>query len=123
MGMIGAGLQYEDRGDPTAYDFLIADFTTDGNWHDLDLSAIVPKGVKLVHFTVIVGDDSSNKYIYFRKNGNANAYNANQAKTIVANIYTPYDFFCVCDNNRVIEYMASNTTWSSIALIVRGWFH
>jgi len=112
-------VNYTDRGDPTAWDKT--SWTTDANWHDWDLSSIVPAGTKLVHLRVHFKDDAPGNTIRFRKNGNVDTFNAFYCVAPVANVDACYDGWVVCDSNRVIEYLASNTTFTYIYAVVRGY--
>ncbi len=119
----GSGWEYVDRGDPAANDFAVGDFTTDGTWNDLDLSGIIGTGVKLVHLRVSIEDGAANSGMYFRENGNSNAYNFSGGATAVANVDNHIDdCFVMCDSNGVIEYLGSNLAFTRIDLVVRGWF-
>lgn len=113
---------YNDRGDPSAYDFTLANLTTDGTWRDLDLSAIVPAGTKAVLLLINVWDDKSNTDLYLKEKGNSNAYNASRINTQIANVSILNDAIVACDDNRKIQYYAENTTWTALNLVVRGWF-
>jgi hypothetical protein len=114
--------KYVDRGDPSANDFLLANFTTDEVWHDLDLSSIVPNGAKAVHFRSVLKGNTAGARLVLRKKGNANSYNVSTACIQVANVEYYGDLIVSCDSNRKIQYWAQNITWSAITLTVRGWF-
>lgn len=120
-GLTGKSL-YVDRGDPAAVDFEIGDLTTDGAWHELDLSAIVPAGTKAVHIRIIIGDNLINQIIHLRKKGNTNITNTLAVNTQVANILIAKDGILTCSTDRKIEYLAANTTWSAITILVKGYF-
>jgi hypothetical protein len=111
-----------DRGDPTAVDYAVGALTTDGNWNDLDLSSIVPAGAVAVKLLATIQDDAVGNKVDFRENGNSNAYNLESPKTIVAGTDHTYSLTVFCDSSRVIEYRASNTTWTKINLTVQGWW-
>lgn len=111
-----------DRGDPAAYDFTTVDFTTNGAWHDLDLSGVVPAGAKTVCLGMHIADNIPGVDFYLRKNGNANAVNQTWMEILVANAYVHADAIVQIDTDRKIEYWASNTTWSAIFLTVKGWW-
>lgn len=117
-----SGHRYIDRGDPSAADFIITDFTTDGAWHDLDFSSIIPPGAVLVHFYLTLQDNDAFSYIQFRKKGNSNAVNLEVCMELIANLSFYWGLFVSCDSDGVIEYLASNTTFTSVIIIVRGWF-
>lgn len=115
---------YIDRGDPNAWDFTLGNLTTDGTWRDLDLSGIVAAGGanRLVKISVEITDDAVGYTFAFRQNGRTNAYAQAGRKTQVANQSFQATLDVLCDANRKIEYYASNTTWTSINLVVRGWW-
>lgn len=114
--------QFHDRGDPSGWDLVVGSMSTDGAWHDWDLSAIVPAGTTAVLLAVQVGDDAIDKSVAFRKNGNTNTFNAAQVRTQVANQMITVDVIVACDTNRVIEYWTSSNTFSNINILVRGYW-
>lgn len=113
--------KYVQRGDPANLDKSTGNFTTDGNWNDLDLSAIVPAGATQIHLNVFIEDENVNSYLRFREKGNSNARNVLETRTIVADLRHHLDGLVSCDANRVIQYQATNTTFTNIGLVVRGW--
>lgn len=113
-------MYFTNRGDPPAYDFT--SFTTNGAWQDLDLSGIVPIGATRILIKVYVTDDVAGSVIEFRKNGSANTVVDAVAREYVANIPHYYDLIVPCDSNRIIEYLATNTTFTSLGLTVKGWW-
>lgn len=120
-----AAENYVDRGDPSAVDFSIGDFTKDGVYHDLDLSSIVPAEAagKRVHVTVALRKsvDGGSSFA-LRENGNSNSINFAGADCNDANKTTYHDLWVICDSNRIIEYVATNiATWTTMNLTVRGW--
>jgi hypothetical protein len=114
--------KYYDRGDPSDWDFEEPAFTTDGNWHDLDLSSIIPSGNILVHFFASLRDDQVNSLMWYREKGNTNQMNVALSRTLVANYSIDFTFFLLSDSSRKIEYKASNLTFTINLLHVRGWF-
>ena len=117
----GAGDTITDRGDPSAIDFTKADFITDGSWHDLDLSAIVPAGAKFVSVHVHVNATSAGATMRLRKNGNVNEANNYTVATPAADLRNDGYFWVPCDENQVIEYRADNVTWNTLEVHVMGW--
>ena len=93
-----------DRGDPAVVDYGIADFTKDGFWYDLDLSAIVPAGATAVLLRVQYTAFAVGRYVKFRENGNANNTNASNIYAQAANVELWNDCVIRLDSNRVIEY-------------------
>ena len=120
-GLVGRD-RYVDRGDPTAYDFVLANFTTDGAWHDLDLSSIVPANATTVLLRVIIQDNLVGMFLNLRKNGNIETYNTISIYTQVAETPVGDNLIVSLDANRIMEYFASNTTWTGIWICVRGWW-
>lgn len=112
---------YHDRGDPDDYDYTQATLTLDTNYHDLDLSSIIPEGTKAVSLIVYIKDAVADKYIGFRKNGNAHSNCSPTVYNQVANIYTHSSVIIGCDSNRIIEYYANGGT-DNIAITVNGWW-
>lgn len=114
--------RYVDRGDPSAWDWAVSGLTTDGTWRDLDCSSIVPAGAVAIHFKIQIEDDAVARQFGLRKNGNANAHNKVSAMTQVANVTIESEGMVCCDSGRVVEYQATNATWTTINLLIRGWW-
>ena len=114
--------QFVDRGDASAYDFTTTDFTTDGNWHDLDLSPFVPSGSSLVLFSTAIKDDIVGTYISFREKGNVNTFNSSLAIILIANMFFTHYHTVSLDINSTIQYSAANTTFTDLYLSIRGWW-
>ena len=115
------GDTYVDRGDCSDFDFGVGDFITDNDWHDLDLSSIVPVGANLAHVLVRLKDDLANSWLMIREKGNTTSRNALLQYTPAVNVETCIDGFITLDSNRVIEYRGSNTAFTEVDLVVRGW--
>lgn len=116
------GMNYVDRGDPSEFDFTLGDFITDGNWHELDLSSIVPEGTKAVHFRITIQSVNIANYFVFRKKGNINERNKLAVRTQVATVPSDGDGIVSCSVDRKIEYKSTNTTFQALILNVSGWF-
>lgn len=113
---------FVDRGDPAAYDFTEATMTTDGTWRDMDLSAIVPSGAKAVTLRISAQDGAVSNYVRFREKGNTNAYNVSMVRTQAIDVYANADVVIKLGPARVIEYYGSNTTFTNIGVLVKGWW-
>ncbi len=117
---------FVDRGDPSAYDFTLTDFTTDGNWktgaNALDLSGIVDVDAKAVLVNVSIQDGSINQHIQLRESGNSNAYNKSIVRTQVSNQTIDMDMIIGYNSDQKIEYQGANTTFTGINMVVRGWW-
>ena len=120
------GMDYVDRGDPSAWDFDVTDFTADNTWRTFDLSSIVPSGAIAVHLMIYLRDDVANSEFLFRKNGNSNPHNAGRINTQVADIDIRQDIIVTCDANRVLQYKAQTGGGSAgftyVFVIIRGWW-
>jgi hypothetical protein len=113
---------YRDRGDPAAWDYKDADFTTDASWHDLDLSPIVPEHAKAVALFLGLLDNATGSYFQLRTKGNANTYNTSILRTQVANLYTDADLILALPASRTLQYRAANRTFTAIRLCVKAWW-
>ena len=120
--MKGEVQMFVDRGDPASYDFVKTDLTIDGAWHDLDLSAIVPAGAAAVHIMGHVEGANVNWNIIFRKKGNTNEINHGAFSTLRAGVERHRSSITAIDVNRVIQYKADNVAWTTLDLVVRGWW-
>jgi len=119
----GSGHVYVDRGDPAAFDFTLANFTTDGSWRDLNLSAIVTDATAtVVHLRVGIKNPSAGQGFYLRKNGNSNSVSISGLSTQVATLYiNNMDVWVQMDANRIIEYLAPNASWNNLDIVIKGW--
>jgi len=111
-----------DRGDAGAMDFLVGDFTTDGAWHTLDLSGIIPAHAHAVAVSVAAAATAINKTLKFRTLGNANDFNRTLICTQAGNILSAQDIIVYPDANGRIEYNISPATWILITFCVKGWW-
>lgn len=117
----GAGDEYVDVGDPAAYHYTLANFITDGTWRDWDLSGIVGSQVCLVHFVIRLQDNAVGSFFLIRENGNSNVYNKGAVVTGTTNVEFE-DVWCLTDSNGIVEYYGSNLAFTSIDVVIRGWF-
>lgn len=113
---------FHDRGDPAAYDFSDATLNNDGNWHDMDLSSIVPVDTKAVLLGVVIRDNNVESSIKFRKNGNTNVINIASIETQAANVYNQGDLVVACDENRLIEYNFPTSNTDYLRIVIKGWW-
>ncbi len=113
---------YVNRGDPAAVDFEIGDFTIDGAWHTLDLSAFITISARAVLFDIDFDNNSANKHITLRQNGNNNNINHFDISTKVAGQDEHAIAICSPDSSRIIEYKIDTGGWNALSLSVRGWW-
>lgn len=120
QGYLTAG--FVDRGDPAAFDFDKTDLITDGTWHDLDLSTIVPAGAKAILASILINDELIERSLMFRKKGNVNIFNRSLIYTQVSNIYNSLDLVIPVDADRKIQYRGEAIVWVAIYVTVKGWW-
>lgn len=110
-----------DRGDPSAYDWINANFTKDNTWRDLDCSSIVPAGARFISLKFNAAASATQVSINFRKNGNTNLYNVKSYSSLVVTIAQVFQVENIpCDTNRIIEYQISGD-WTINGVVITGW--
>jgi hypothetical protein len=115
-------LGYHDRGDPAAWDKILTDLTTDATWRDLDLSGVCPEGIKAIQIRVEARGQTPGGSFGMRKKGNENDYNVLEQCIQVADKIVCIHGTIPCDTNRKIQYNAADIDWTSINIVVKGWF-
>lgn len=102
-------------------DFTQATLTHDSAYHELDLSAIVPKGAVAVNLYIFAKDGLTNKNVYVGYNGANNVTSGVRAITNVANTYITANGIVGLDSDRKVEYYI-DTGVDSSNITVLGWF-
>lgn len=113
---------FVDRGDPGPQDFETENFTTDGAWHDLDLSDIIPAGTKAVALRIGIMDNEIGSYIQLRTKGNTFTTNSSGFETQIADIAIAGDFIQHPDSSRLLQYRTINRVFTLIQITVKGWW-
>lgn len=116
------GKGFVERSDPSAADFSQASMTTDNTYRNMDLSAIVPAGAEAVLLTVTISDDAAASELRFRKDGNTNSFADAFLNTQVTGIQIGADIIVPLPASRIIEYIGDNLTFTSIVVVVKGWW-
>ena len=116
------GHRFYGRGDIAAVDFSLSSLTTDGAYHNLDLSLIIPNGTVAVLLRVALVDDAAGSYILFRKKGDANVHRVMVVRSQVANIWTDADGIMPIGESKKLQYQTSNLTFSDMLIVVKGWW-
>lgn len=106
----------------TDFDFTESDLTTDGTWHTLDLSNIVPADAYAVLLNARIKDDAVDSEILFRKDADSPDANNIRIRTQVVDKYNDAEMIVFCGANRLIQYKGSNLTFTEIDILVSGWF-
>jgi len=119
--MSSSGQQYYDRGDPAAWDYEPGDFTTDNTYRDLDLSGISVVGTnRALVYMRFAFKGTVGATIRLRQNGNINDFNTyrGQFRTVGD---TVHDYpWVYTDENGVIEYKISNSSWTNLNMLIMG---
>lgn len=113
---------FVDRGDPTAYDFVVGDLTKDNTWRELDLSAIVPEHANAVLLFCSMGCDQIGSRLRFRRDGNTAVYNVSEIRLQIVGIINAQDLVCPISANRKLQYRASVAVWGTLDILVKGWW-
>ena len=117
------GCRFVARENPADYDYEVGDFTTNANYHDLDLSSIVTDAsAKAVLLHLYGMDDHPDYQVRLRKNGDTYHRNIGRILTQVANVGVSADVIIPIDSTRIIEYWATNEAWTRIQIHVKGWW-
>lgn len=113
---------FYDRGDPISYDLTLSDFITDGLWHDLDLSGIIPPGTQAALANVIIRSPIAASNMSFRKNGHSNIWAISAIDNGIAGVMHWDNLVIVPDTNRIAEYVLANVAWNNIYFTIVGWW-
>ena len=116
------GISWHDRGDLATADYESAALTKDGAWHDMNISAIVGKGQKLVLIRGYLNDNAGGKKGQLKTKGYTHDFNVARCVTQVANKTCESNLWVYTDANGVIQYYFDTATWNAINLNIRGWF-
>lgn len=117
-----AGDRYVDRGDLAADDWATTDFTLDGDWHDLDLSSIIPKNTSLVLFRLVFRDTEPYPYMSFRTKGNTHDVNIGVVWEHFENKYYDATIFVKPNSDGLVQYKTTATSSNNLFLSVGGWW-
>lgn len=115
-------MSFIDRGDPASYDFTKADLTTDGAWHELDLTNLIPLIAKAVLLGGRIEGNGVGWTIKFRTKGNDNEINHCEMETLQANVERYRSMTVATCGSQIIEYKADNQAWTTLDISVRGWW-
>jgi len=122
ISLIPASPGFVDRGDPVNADWTAVDINGDNNWHDLDVSSIVPDGTTAIVLRCALDTGVVSRLIRFRKKGNVGWPNVAECRVVYPNRIHHYDKVIACDENRFIQYKCNSNTWTVLNLTVAGWF-
>jgi hypothetical protein len=112
--------KYQWRGDPASVDKTESDLSVTTTWTDLDLSAIIPPGVKTINLICSL-TGSAGSMLKFRRNGQTGDKSVAVISASVDSVSVFEDLITTCDSNRVIEYYRTGGI-SAATLTVKGWW-
>lgn len=115
------GVNYVARVNPATPDMTQAVLTKDGNWHDLDLSAIIPITTKLLHLYVTLSSNAGNTSLHFRPHGYTNGLDIVELKNPTGATSISLSFF-IKPVIGVIDYAVLNVAGLGVNIVVIGWF-
>lgn len=116
-----AGDRIVDRGDVGGYDVLMAALTLDNEWHNLDLSSILPTNAKWVRLRAQANSMTAPESLMFRRKGNTNNINVDGVFIAVESTDTNAWPLIKVGNDGIIEYCGTVGTWYSIYITVIQW--
>ena len=116
------GETFIDRGEVADFDFRVGDFTKDGAFHTLDLSGIVPVGVTQLELAIAVHPDFGGGQLYVGNKDYTNYPNLLRTCSGTSGYcYWAYGRVS-CNAFRELQYMVAAGAYTSIELLVRGWY-
>ncbi len=123
IGGCPVGTVYVYRGDPSAWDYTLANLIANSTWHDLDLVNIVTDAdATMVHISTWFLDDQLGSVVQFKRNGQSNDLNVLQGRTQQTYRMQNLDGLVAMDAaSRVVRYWIA-TGFDEVYLTVRGWW-
>lgn len=103
-------------------DFTVDDLVIDGDWHTLDLSGIIPQGVKAVYVQLLVKATEVGKIIRLRKDSSAGTLSTCVGRTIVANELLNIPVEMGVTPEQTLDYWIESSTWSNFSWRIRSWY-
>lgn len=122
MAVVPDCMALVERPDPALWDYSVSDFVTDGTWHDISFSPIVPAGVVAVLLRIQFKDNTVGAKVVFKKKDQVNGINAVVVKIEKANVQRDVDRVAFVDHNQMAEYLVTNTIITELDVSIRAWF-
>lgn len=126
--MLGLGLgvnplEYVDRGDVAAYDFILGGLTMDGNYHALDLSAILPDSARIVEIYYNFKRNAVDGTLRFRNIDVTTEFSMAKNTMLVTGRSMYGNFAMRVDDTKIIYYNGTNDgNWVDCNITVTGWW-
>jgi len=117
------GIHFLAKAEQQSYDFTLNDFTRDDQYHDLDLSSLIPAGTKAVLLWGAYKSDTADCECRLVQYGHTGTYRKVLRHQHVVNIGQDIDCLMPVDSNRKIKYAFSSVpTYVYINLSVVAYF-
>lgn len=113
---------YIERENWANFDFAVGHFNQDGNWHELDLSAIVPAGASAVNLHLKSASTVVGTAIRIRRKGSTSTLYSCVMRIKVALIWHGIKSGFKISTDRKIEYMILMGPYTWLYLTVHGWW-
>lgn len=115
-------MDYVDRGNVVAYDFGVNDLIADLQWHDLDISHIVPEGERLVSVTIAIQPTTAGLSLRLRHPNHTGNKNAIRVYASDAGRCAWESGMVLCSTVGKLKYCLNIGSYTSIHITIRGWF-
>ena len=126
FGEAGAFIGYQSRHPaPSTWDFTLTSnpaIVTDGSTYTLDLNHIIPNNAHAIMLSVEVTDNAAGSEIKFRHHDHVNYIGGLNCYTLIANQTAAYDGVVNTGHHEKISYTASNVTFTSVNIVIKGWW-
>lgn len=123
---LGIPPTYIPRTGSSTYDWTFELLTIDGDWHDLDLSSIVPAGASAVELHVKGSNLSGDGVLYMRRKGDTRIKGTCRLRCQVADKMIQIPTIIELGVNRIIEYRILGADWKTgqfgSDITVMGWW-
>lgn len=113
---------YHERPHTISWDFSLVDFTMDETWRELDLSSIIPEGVKAVNVFASGVHADIHKHLKVSPITNEPQRGTTLLRTKVATVAEVGRIACGVTTDRKMYYSAEAPNWNSIQMQIKGWW-
>jgi len=117
------GLKFVPRSTISGYDFTAGDFTRDGAWHELNLSALIASNAKGVGIHCDVINSGGNRVLAFAPHGLGSAYFRWGDRAMTASETWTMSFpFVPIIGGPSIDYFFQDSSFGTVNLSILGWW-
>lgn len=122
IAAIGIPPCYVSRGDYTTFDYNQFDLDDDGNWHELDLSGIIPAGATAVKLHCKLRGDTIEGKLRLRPGGYVAGEVRCTLRIQVVNITVGAFITVGLSTDRKIEFEYTGADFGPRTITVQGWW-